>query len=1209
MPSNQMRQILNEESKISTIFIERQPEFDARLQEIKKELSESLKIDAASSMRRFSRFEIQGLNYEEIWKVNYQIFSTIGLDTVIEPTELFDQEYILPLTPKHRKYDLRAQSGLRLLAYYFPYREIFLRSSEILVFTEKVSEIEKKTIRDFFLTEADLSISQLKPATDLSYSYGQPELVPSIDNFTEYSTTRLLNLKEKRSLKLELTELKQLQLYYKELKRNPTETELLLVDQIWFARLSKSKSNPEFNKVAFAADVDREIINTHQLLRGNLADATNNKENKSKTNQLRFELIADHVSNKEVNAQLHTMPDVIKQSGMSGAIPLHALRLSLVNLEAEQQDEIKNNQTITRSKQAKTLRDYAKSAGIYAKKSNLPVSYVREYYSSCFEDQTWEISAVMAQEIQGDQTTREILPDDLIVILGAKTGLFRENIGSIAELNNIINNFIVNSNVQKILKTVFSLDNHGLAATLNEIDNGAILNLDVMPVVRSDLSGSEIALTKTKDRVIAIISSQDRHRFVDAAHANDLAATVIGKITADDLLEINFRGQKIINLSKSMLNYVPQKVEITAQVGAGKMPENKAKTISFPNYLIENLLKQNNSSQQGLINNFVNQINGKNILAALGGINQSSPEQGMIAKVDDLGLYSLVTQSYFPELTKHSPYHAAYFAVFSSYLKNVGLGGNPDNIEINLFHSSTGINSERDWGNLYSSLLGAYQAEQDLDLKRSETKYMLDTGVFGKSGFPITISFATSTKTVNAFSAATLKLPDLYGYRVDFPEKENGFPEIASTKQILTKIYQMINRGTIKHAFVCEADLATNIFKSCLGENLGFEFDHKLLNQDLFSDNYWKLIIFTAEELSNLNVGDTSLTYVGKTLSEKKIVRRTTEINLSEAKLSYEKTLSDIYYYRDSSKMPLAKSSTIVKSDQKQVIPTPKHDKPIILLPIFESTIGTQCLADELISAGAEVEQFVFFSSLTEQNQKSIRSFAEKISKADALVLPGGYDLNDQPDGVAKMLCLILETDPVKNAINELLQRKGKILGIGNGFQALVACGLLPYGRYRNWGDKQAYFTNGAELSNYNNLLDLEIVSNKGDWYQSADEVYQALLIADYWQLNMPAALWDFCLEHNLIVSKIKTGKHEYVESLTSPEGNILGRITHPELLAEEIINLPQKQDLNFFRRFVKNLLELKKEIEAERLRAEALQKQEMITISDNTENIEPELL
>ena len=116
MPSNQMRQILNEESKISTIFIERQPEFDARLQEIKKELSESLKIDAASSMRRFSRFEIQGLNYEEICKVNYQIFSTIGLDTVIEPTELFDQEYILPLTPKHRKYDLRAQSGLGLLA-------------------------------------------------------------------------------------------------------------------------------------------------------------------------------------------------------------------------------------------------------------------------------------------------------------------------------------------------------------------------------------------------------------------------------------------------------------------------------------------------------------------------------------------------------------------------------------------------------------------------------------------------------------------------------------------------------------------------------------------------------------------------------------------------------------------------------------------------------------------------------------------------------------------------------------------------------------------------------------------------------------------------------------------------------------------------------------------------------------------------------------
>ena len=226
MPLNQQRSTKIEGENFSAIFIEREPIHDVRLQSIKKELYANFSIKAAAGMRRFSRFEIHGLSIEEVWRVNYQVFSTLGLDYLIDPTELFDQEYILPLTPIHQKYDLKAASSLRLLKFYYPYRDLFVRSSEILVFSQPVSDAEKMIIQELLVDQTNLSISKLRLTNDLMIEFDQPDEVAEIADFVELSTEELTKLKEKYDLII-LVELEDIQANLKR-KSQLLESELII---------------------------------------------------------------------------------------------------------------------------------------------------------------------------------------------------------------------------------------------------------------------------------------------------------------------------------------------------------------------------------------------------------------------------------------------------------------------------------------------------------------------------------------------------------------------------------------------------------------------------------------------------------------------------------------------------------------------------------------------------------------------------------------------------------------------------------------------------------------------------------------------------------------------------------------------------------------------------------------------------------------------
>ncbi|NLJ70544.1 MAG: hypothetical protein GX328_03655 [Clostridiaceae bacterium] len=1224
MPLNQQRETKTEVNKISTIFIEREPSCDVRLQSIRHELSVNFGVKAASEMRRFSRFEVQGLNIEEIWRVNYQVFSTLGLDYVVDPTELFDQDYVLALAPSHQKYDLKSASALYLLKFYYPYRDLYVRSSEILVFSQPVSDSEKKLIHELYVEQTNLSISRLKPADDLSLEYRQPDSVQEIADFTKLSQKELKKLHEEYSLEIDLTSLQKIQTKFKQENHKLLETELHLIDRLWCSKNKIFKI--DLGEVSFAEDIDPQIKASHNKFDAersglNFSEYLEqiSKSGAAENSNFNFEIKIGTISDQAENQDAGNFASLIKSNMIRREKPLQAMRLStysplqgqtIFSRNSKQQADI-----LHKTKQINTLRERAKQVSLYAKKSDIPISYVKEYYSDQFSEQGYEIAGLLSYKSQASSPIQEIFPNDLVVILGSRTDLSENNLSSKAEQNKLLQRFLTDPHNQIMLKKTSILDQDGLVVTAAKLAKGIVLNLDVMPLAQGGLSGMDIAFSKTNDRVLAIVGIEYRHKFINIARDNDLEATVIGKITEKDKIIVNFRGQTIINLDKKIFDFTNRNLTVNPAIQLGKLQISADQRSSFAQYVKNRIGSINVTSQRGLINNFAAYIGGNNVLAQLGGRFESSPEPGMIARINlnDLNqltsnktdgkatksdLFSLITHSYYPEIISQSPYHGAYYAVLSSYLKNIALGGNPKTAVIHLLIGISEPQHDQTWGNYYSAVLGVYQAQKDFDLpliklqteilssdkKSTESTLNLQTNTADE--LPIVIGFSFNTKNKKRFATATLSEPGLQAYLVDSINNPQVQISKTKTKSLLSLIYRLIDQGKIKHALISEHDLVTDIIKSCFGEGLGFEFSSKLLNKDLLNDTLGRLVIFTDQNNADLLLEKTSLTYLGMTTETRTIKRLNTVLDLSELSSLYETGLADIYPIENSfsdlfgveentlSVQTNENDVPLIDFNKKSRIKSRKKAKtPKVLLPEFKSSIGVTRLQQVLSDAGAEVERFIISSGKEEWTKKSIRIFADKITETDALVLAGGYDLEDQPDGVAKSLCLILEQDSVKQSINDLLARDGKILGIGNGFQALIACGLLPYGRYREWGDKQAYFAPYQEYFGNNRMLELEVVSNIGNWFKTENSIFQVPIIADYWKLNMPPTLWDFCMEHDLVLTKFKMENQDYIESLSSPNGKVLGRITHPEFISSDIINLPLKQDLDFFQRFVQMLI------------------------------------
>ena len=333
-----------------------------------------------------------------------------------------------------------------------------------------------------------------------------------------------------------------------------------------------------------------------------------------------------------------TFARLLKSSMIRGRKPIQAMRLSthspLKNQTQLSRSSKQQADVLQRIKQIKALREQAKQVSLYAKKSDLPISYVKEYYSDHFSKPGYEISGLLSYKSQILAHEQELKPNDLVVILGSRTNLPVNNLASRAEQNKILQRFLSDSQTQTMLKKLSVLDQDGLVVAATKLDQGIMLNLDVIPLAQGGLSGMDIVFSKTNDRVLVIIGVEYRHKFINAAQNNDLEATVIGKITSEDNITVNFRGQPIINLDKRLFDFTNRTLTVNPVIELGKLQIDADKKSSFAQYTNKKIRNMNVASQRGLINNFAAYLGGNNILAQLGGKFESSPELGMIARID-----------------------------------------------------------------------------------------------------------------------------------------------------------------------------------------------------------------------------------------------------------------------------------------------------------------------------------------------------------------------------------------------------------------------------------------------------------------------------------------------------------------------------------------------------------------------------------------------
>lgn len=1202
MPLNQLTQS-ERMNDSETLLIERLPEHDSKLNKIRLLLYEQLGIKAARTMRIFTRFEVQGLSMDELRQVNYQVFSTLGLDHLVNPIELLEQEYVLGITPVESLEDCLASSALNLLRFYYPYRQIRIRRSNILIFKDNISITEKTLIEDWFLKDTGMEKTLLRPADDLVVNDLQPKSLETINNFNEFDLDKWNQLAKDFDLQINSKAFKTIKSLFNSLKREPTLTELLLLNWFWYEQYLAKLSNPVFTISDFSKIKNNKIkdslleflasLKINKTAINNVfkfsdlskqADSAVSSYQASKKRDLNLENYYNFrkkIESFDDNDLLFTsnaLSNLLKSSFVNSENTSQTIRISIVNSNLLDKKCInKKTSLFAKKKKAKlkkirALNREAKKYSDYAKLSNLPVSFAKEYYTDNFFHNNLEIAASLTNNIENHFNKDPLRENDLIVILGEKINDDYKQNSSKADINSLLFNFFLRNKVKMMTKKIKYLDETGLLPSVSQLKLGAKVNLDVLLLGRSNLDASQISFAKTKDRMLAIVSPDYRDSFIKEVNNSDLEARVIGSLTKTSKIIVFYYGQKVVDLNKKDLYFKQADHKINLSLTDSLTPNNKTKNKAFSHYLLEKLQDLNIASQDNFNNLFADHIE----------------------KPDD---FSIITESNTLDLIQTNPYAAGYLSVYNALVKNVSLGGNPETAYLSL-NKILFWSNNIEWNKMFLAMLGVYQARIDYQLPLLDDEDILLDLVEDKTGYdklslpskPLIISYILNSKSkTNINKNKTGRKDNIHAYLLKTKESDS-IPDKQEAQTVLINLHQSLANNELKDIILVEKDIASQIFKKCVAEDVGFKFSSKLKNIDLFQNNYHKIIVFSELKPDQILIVGTNTLYLGKTIKNTSLIRRNNSIKVQLANKTYRQALANVYPSDVLFESELPENKIRIFENQinaeaalnqldfvnqetnefKTRIPSKKSQKIKIVIPLFRGIIGTKQIIDKFSPYNVDLSFPKFYYSTEEKRQKSFKEISHEIAQADALFLASGYSLTDQANGVAKLLCLMLEQESIKQSVSDLLETGGKVIGVGNGFQALVSCGLLPYGRYRSWGDKQGYFKDHFPFCSSSKNIEFEVVSNKGNWYKKESQILSSVLLTNYFALQMPSSLWRYCIDNQLIVTKFINAKYNYVESLTSPCGNVYGRLTHPEFTSNHS-SLNHAED-DFFKNLIENV-------------------------------------
>lgn len=1217
------------------IFVEKKDGFNNEAKSLYSDITEFLGIKRLNKLRIFNRYDAENISEKIFDYAIKTVFSEPQLDNVYKELNI-NKAFIFATEYLPGQFDQRAESASQCIQIISQGKKPLIKTAKVYALygnlTKKdIEEIKKYIINPVEMREANF----LKPGT-LKEKYKIPKTVKILKGFINLKDKELFDFIKSYDLAMDFDDLKFCREYFLSEKRNPTITEIKVIDTYWSDHCRHTTFLTIIDNVEFEDELLQKTYKEYLTIRKELKDnkpiclmdlATVlikyfKKKGKLKKLDESEEINACSVKiNIEVDGktenwillfknETHNHPTEIEPFGGAATCIGGAIRDPLSGrgyVYGAMRITGAANPTVSISKtlkgklpQRKIVTTAAEGYSSYGNQIGLATGIVDEIYHKGYLAKHMEIGAVIAAVPEKNIKRKKPIAGDVVILIGGSTGRdgcggatgsskshTEESIeicGAEVQKGNApeerkLQRLFRNPKVSKLIKKCNDFGAGGVSVAIGELAYGIDINLNAILKKYEGLDGTELAISESQERMAVVIDKKDIEKFLSFAKEENLQAVKVATIKKEAKLTMFWNGKKIVDISREFLNSNGAKKHINAKVKSIKNLDKKIPKDFVKGY--KSLLSDINvCSKRGLSERFDSTIGAGTVLMPFGGKFQLTPIQAMVQKISvekkETNNCSLMSYGFNPFIMEKSPYHGAYFSVIESVCKLIATGSNFKEIYLTFqeYFEKLGKDKNR-WGKPLSALLGAFKAQKELGICAIGGKDSM-SGSFENINVPPTlVSFAISTaKTKNIISPEFKKSKNKV-YLIKPKYDKNGLPETKSLLSIFYKINNLMKNKKILSCYTLTyGGIAEAVYKMCIGNGFGFEYNSKISLKDLFKYNYGGFIIETEENIDEI--------YLGKIISEKYILYKKEKIDLKKLSLIYENKLEKIYSCNIKiDKKPIKNFSYETKN---RIVSKIKIAKPKVIIPVFPGTNCEYESAKAFEYAGAKAKIMVINNLSSDDIKKSVDNFSKELNTSQIIFIPGGFSGGDEPDGSGKFITAFFRNYIIKEETTKLLDKRGGlILGICNGFQALIKLGLVPFGKIIETDENCPTLTFNEISRHQSKIVRTRIASNKSPWlsYMNVGDIVSVPISHGEGRFIASGELIKKLSENGQIATQYvdfegnasndirfnPNGSIYAIEGITSPDGRVFGKMGHSERIGKGLYkNVFGNYDIKMFK-------------------------------------------
>ena len=1274
------------------LYVERKPGFENEAGSYLAQINNFLGISAVTGVRYLNRYDVENVSEAVSKAAATRIFSEPQSDFVYyDKITVSENDTVIVWEYLPGQYDQRADSAEQCLSLLraelsstckVGTEPPAVRCAKMVILSGKPTCDDIKKIENYLINPVDSRLTDDKTIPEtLKIKSENPGDIPVVEGFIKWAEPELESYRQKMGLAMDLLDIKFLQDYFKSENRDPTETEIRVLDTYWsdhcrhttflteltdikiqdgpYSELfKKSLENYKAMRTEIYADrkdkpvclMDMAVIGIKYLKKhGKLDNLEVSEENNACSIYIDVHYTHDKTGKpcdeKETwllmfKNETHNHPTEIEPFGGAATCIGGAIRDPLSGRSWVYQSMRVTgaaDPTVPLSKthkgklpQVKICREAAQGFSSYGNQIGLTTGQVTELYHPGYMAKRMELGAVIAAAPLNTVMRERPEPGDVIILLGGGTG--RDGIGGATGSSKVhteksvqtaaaevqkgnaveerkIQRLFRNKEVSLMIRRCNDFGAGGVSVAIGELAPGLEVDLDKVPKKYEGLNGTELAISESQERMACVVRAKDAERFIKFAESENLNAVKVADVTDTDRLILKWRGKTIVNLARTFLDAAGAHHEAVALIES-PAEQNLSPLVNALDSVKEDL--QNNNlksawlknindlaccSQRGPSERFDGSIGSSTVLFPYGGKYQCTPEAGMFAKIPVVSPYetstvSLMAHGYDPRVGQWSPWHGAQTAVLSSLTKITCMGGKPSECRLSFQEFFGRAVNEKTWGYPAAALLGSIDAQNAMGTASIGGKDSM-SGTFEDINVPHTlVSFAVTSDDVKNITSGSFKKEGSNVYLVTVPYSKELAPDFETFTSNSNTLYELNSNKKILAMYpVCAGGIAEAVTKMAMGNRIGIKIENIPFSatkvgfatnltpslDDLFTPLYGSIIVESDSELDERAFIDGTIFKLGKTIPEQKIqisVKQfeETQISLNEAEKSWEQRLSEVF--PPVSNAPLQEElpdfakelHPSLKESKKNSIFANPTTKPKVLIPVFPGTNCEYDMARAFNLAGAQTKILVFANNTPQALKDSLEALQKELKETQILALAGGFSAGDEPDGSGKFIANVLREGHISEEVMNLLKkRNGLVLGICNGFQALIKTGLVPYGEIKSPSADMPTLTFNKIGRHISRVVRTRMVSALSPWAQDESVLDSRLHLVPVshgeGRIVIEKSFAEKLFKNGQIFTQYAdenanpsitepdnpNGSLFAIEGMTSPDGHVLGKMGHSE--------------------------------------------------------------